>query len=244
MNIARSLLVDLGKHVAYTTMIRKLPEKDKLDTKKLQNWACYRAHKLNLICEYSNEEQCSFHIFQIYGHYLKQDPYKLQLEFITYIKDNAEELSVRFTPFLQKKSSCYDAWVSVMSLGNTRPDELVIYTLSKMLDLHSVVDYSGGSWSTMRVVDAPTHDHQIFHAKIHLCYFGNNLFGHLVERTEIIPQGRPLTVVLPDALIKAAGHSPEDLKSKETIQIPPIHSIESGQMNDDTHPTTSQGEGL
>ena len=99
----------------------------------------------------------------------------------TFVISNRAHFEESALDYLQSKGMSLDIWMDAISNGR-KGDTLMLYGLSMILDIHTVVHLRNGKiWTTM---ESPPDDHSDLISKclIHVAYVGRGLFVELVKR--------------------------------------------------------------
>ena len=127
-------------------------------------------------------------MYAIYSPHIKQDISFLRKWLKTFVISNWAHFEDSASDYLQSKGMSLDIWMDALSDGR-KGDTLMLYGLSMILDVHTVVHlHNGKIWTTM---ESPPDDHLDLISKclIHVAYLGRGLFVELVKRD------KPLEVI-------------------------------------------------
>ena len=127
-------------------------------------------------------------LYAIYSPHIKQDIGFLRKWLKTFVISNRAHFEESASEYLQSQGMSLDIWMDAISDG-CKGDTLMLYGLSMILDIHTVVHLCNGKiWTTM---ESPPDDHSDLISKclIHVAYVGRGLFVELVKRE------KPLEVI-------------------------------------------------
>ena len=120
------------------------------------------------------------HVFNIFSEFcVHHDSTKTRLDMLQHIAANNQHYKWDGHIFFAMHEIYLDTWHQKMSYWGTKADELAIYALCDMLQIHSFIVTKNRPWTT---VDASIHgtDMEILHlCPVKLVYLGENRFGRL-----------------------------------------------------------------
>ena len=120
------------------------------------------------------------HVFNIFSEFCVHcDSTKTQLDMLQHVAANNQRYKWDSHIFFAMHEIYLDTWHQKMSYWGTKADELAIYALSDMLQIHSFIVTKNRPWTT---VDASVRgtDMEILHlCPVKLVYLGENRFGRL-----------------------------------------------------------------
>ena len=95
-------------------------------------------------------------MYAIYSPHIKQDIGFLRKWLKTFVISNRAHFKESASDYLQSKGMSLDIWMDAISDGH-KGDTLMLYGLSMILDIHTVVHLCNGKiWTTM---ESPPDDH-------------------------------------------------------------------------------------
>ena len=128
------------------------------------------------------------HVFDIFSEFcIHRDSTKVRLDMLQHFAANNQRYKWDGHVFFTMHEIHLDIWHQKMSYWGTKADELAIYALSDMLQIHSFVVTKNRPWTT---VDASVHgtDMEILHlCPVKLVYLGENRFGRLWRKLQCDP---------------------------------------------------------
>ena len=120
------------------------------------------------------------HVFDIFSEFcVHRDSTKCRLDMLQHVAANNQRYKWDGHVFFAMHEIYLDTWHQKMSYWGTKADELAIYALSDMLQIHSFIVTKNRPWTT---VDASVRgtDMEILHlCPVKLVYLGENRFGRL-----------------------------------------------------------------
>ena len=158
------------------------------------------------------------HVFDIFSEFcVHRDSTKARLDMLQHIAANNQHYKWDGHAFFAMHEIYLDTQHQKMSYWGTKADELAIYTLSDMLQIHSFIVTKNRPWTT---VDASVHgtDMEILHLyPVKLVYLGENRFGRLWRKLQCDP---------PVSTNQTKQPAFPDLMSPPIISIPVPPTIE------------------
>ena len=160
------------------------------------------------------------HIFDIFSELrTHRDSMKTRLEMLWFVAENT----------LRYKWDCHvlftmhiDTWLKQMSYWGTRADELAIYALSDMLNVHSFVITKNRPWPTVDASVNSTVMEILRLCPVKLVYLGNNNFGRLwpklIPLKDVSTNQTNTVPVFPDSQPLVTIPAPPTLAELETAQ--------------------------
>ena len=120
------------------------------------------------------------HVFDIFSEFCEhRDSTKARLDMLRYVAANNQHYKWDCHIFFAMHEIYLDSWHQKMSYWGTKADELAIYALSDMLQIHSFIVTKNRPWTTVDASVCGT-DMEILHlCPVKLAYFGENRFGRL-----------------------------------------------------------------
>ena len=120
------------------------------------------------------------HIFNIFREFrAHRDSVKTRLEMLRFVADNTLRYKWDCHVLLTMHGMHIDTWLKQMSYWGTRADELAIYALSDMLNMHSFIVTKNLPWTTVDASVSGTVMEIIGLCPVKLVYLGDNNFGRL-----------------------------------------------------------------
>ena len=120
------------------------------------------------------------HVFDIFSEFcVHRDSTKVRLDMLQHVAANNQRYKWDGHVFFTMHEIHLDTWHQKLSYWGTKADELAIYALSDMLQIHSFIVTKNRPWTT---VDASMRgtDMEILHlCPVKLVYLGENRFGRL-----------------------------------------------------------------
>ena len=110
-------------------------------------------------------------LYAMYSPHIKQDIDFLRKWLKTFVISNRAHFEESASDYLQSKGMSLDIWMDALCDGR-KGDTLMLYSLSMILDVHTVVHlHNGKIWTTM---DSPPDEHSDLISKclIHAAYLG------------------------------------------------------------------------
>ena len=119
------------------------------------------------------------HVFELFASYSGENPDDVREGMLVKMRLDYSYYTQVGNIILGKKS--LETWMNEMSKPTTPGNELVIFTLSKLYDRHTVIYNSTQPWTTLRNVPSDLWE---LHTKCHthLVYVGRNTYGVLRKR--------------------------------------------------------------
>ena len=99
---------------------------------------------------YWGQELNDSHVFDMYSVFMQDySSVKLQLDILTFIAQNAERYKSDCYVYFKMHGVLLDKWVNKMTYWGSRADELSLYALSDMLNMHTFVVTGSKPWTTI-----------------------------------------------------------------------------------------------
>ena len=157
--------------------VEPIMERDKISREEMVSLLCWATHQIKprslRIPENDN-------LYAIYSPHIKQDIDFLRKWLKTFVISNRAHFEESASDYLQSKGMSLDIWMYALCDG-CKGDTLMLYGLSMILDVHTVVHLRNGKIWTM--MDSPPDEHSDLISKclIHAAYLGQGLFVELVK---------------------------------------------------------------
>ena len=163
------------------------------------------------------------HIFDIFSEFrAHRDSMKTRLEMLQFVAENTLRYKWDCHVLFTMHGVHIDTWLKQMSYWGTRADELAIYALSDMLNVHSFVVTKNRPWTTVDSSVNGTVMEILRLCPVKLVYLGDNNFGRLwpklnpskdvsTNQTNIVP-------IFPDSQPLVTIPAPPTLAELETAQ--------------------------
>ena len=121
-------------------------------------------------------------LFNIFGELLDCDAHSVRDQAMTEISDNFNHYSLAATVVLSMRKQNLIEWLSSMRKYDTPGDEIVLYALSRLTRVHSIVYSKTATWCTVAVAQPmlPSDLHKV--CTVRLMYLGRRGFGELVQK--------------------------------------------------------------
>ena len=121
-------------------------------------------------------------LFNIFGELLDCDAHSVRDQAMTEISDNFNHYSLAATVVLSMRKQNLIEWLSSMRKYDTPGDEIVLYALSRLTRVHSIVYSKTATWCTVVVAQPmlPSDLHKV--CTVRLMYLGRRGFGELVQK--------------------------------------------------------------
>ena len=110
------------------------------------------------------------------------DAHSVRDQAMTEISDNFNHYSLAATVVLSMRKQNLIEWLSSMRKYDTPGDEIVLYALSRLTRVHSIVYSKTATWCTVAVAQPmlPSDLHKV--CTVRLMYLGRRGFGELVQK--------------------------------------------------------------
>ena len=166
------------------------------------------------------------HVFDIFSEFsVHRDSTKVRLDMLQHVAANNQRYKWDGHVFFAMHEIYLDTWHQKMSYWGTKADELAIYALSDMLQIHSFIVTKNRPWTT---VDASVRgtDMEILHlCPVKLVYLGENRFGRLwrkLQRDAPVSTNQTNQPAFPDLMPSPIISIPvpptiEELETAETL---------------------------
>lgn len=204
----------------YVTHVKKIPEKYKLSADEIMQQDFYRYLRPAM---YNSGQNPGEHLFSIYGsgQMSAKDMRETMLFYgdvhITYFQQVAKD-------YLESKGLDFKVWQKYMSNEKQRGDELAIFATSVAKDIHTLVLFKGGMWSTMRGYEDKSFEYMYNKCNVVLVYLGLSFYLKLVPRLNVWPKTTPCCVKLVSV---EQTHRVQYLKAKYNREFDiPVTAIE------------------
>ena len=172
----------------FTTKIKSILETDRITREEMVRLPCRASHRINPRSLKIPEDD---NLYAIYAERVGKSTSFMRSWLRCYSISNDSVIKRRAKDYFKSKGLSLKLWLSAVREGR-KGDILSLYTLSLMLDIHTVVHLNKGKiWSTLK---SPINDHDelMKRCPVHLAYLGMGIFVELVERE------RPLQILPPE----------------------------------------------
>ena len=120
------------------------------------------------------------HVFDIFSKFcVHRDSTKARLDMLQHVAANNQRYRWDGHIFFAMHETYLDNWLQKMSYWGTKADELAIYTLSDMLQIHSFIVTKNRPWTTVDASIRGTNMEILHLCPVKLVYLGENRFGRL-----------------------------------------------------------------
>ena len=121
-------------------------------------------------------------LFNIFGELLDCDAHRVRDQAMSEISVNFNHYSLAATVVLSMRKQNLTEWLSIMRKYDTPGDEIVLYALSRLTRVHSIVYSKTATWCTVAVSQPmlPSDLHKA--CTVRLMYLGRRGFGELVQK--------------------------------------------------------------
>ena len=159
------------------------------------------------------------HVFDIFSEFcVHRDSTRTRLDMLQHIAANNQHYKWDGHIFFAMHEIYLDTWHQKMSYWGTKADELAVYALSDMLQIHSFIMTKNRPWTT---VDASVRgtEMEILHlCPVKLLYLGENRFGRLwrkLRRDPLVSTNQTNQPAFPDVMPLPVISIPAPLTIKE-----------------------------
>ena len=121
-------------------------------------------------------------LFNIFGDLLDCDARSVREQAMAEVTNNFNYYTLAATVVLSMRKQSLTDWLTVMRRYDTPGDEIVLYAMSRMARIHSIVYSKTATWCTVAVAQPilPSDLHKTCTVK--LMFLGNRGFGELVQK--------------------------------------------------------------
>ena len=163
------------------------------------------------------------HIFDVFCEFrAHRDSVKTRLEMLRFVAENTLRYKWDCHVLLTMHGVHIDTWLKQMSYWGTRADELAIYALSDMLNVHSFVVTKNRPWTT---VDSSVNGSEMEILRlcpVKLVYLSDNNFGRLwpklIPSKDVSTNQTNTVPIFPDSQPLVTIPAPPTLAELETAQ--------------------------
>ena len=185
------------------------------------------------------------HVFDIFSKFTAHhDSTKTRLDMLNFVASNNQRYKWDCHVFFSMHAIYLDTWLKKMSYWGTKADELAVYTLSDMLNIHSFIVTKHRPWTT---VDASVQGTPL--EILHLCpvkivFLGDNRYGRLWRKLQptqcVSTYQTTLLPVFPDTQPMETDTAPPTQTELETAKT--LLTMQSAQSTvaDQSDQTTSK----
>ena len=176
-------------------------------------------------------------LFNIFGELLDCDAHSVRDQAMTEISDNFNHYSLAATVVLSMRKQNLIEWLSSMRKYDTPGDEIVLYALSRLTRVHSIVYSKTATWCTVAVAQPmlPSDLHKV--CTVRLMYLGRRGFGELVQKPSF---SMPVySQVETGESVYSSGYY-EEIKDKSTQPEP--NAVEPAASTDEVNVTQIESE--
>ena len=166
------------------------------------------------------------HVFDIFSEFCVHcDSTKTRLDMLQHVAANNQRYKWDGHIFFAMHEIYLDTWHQKMSYWGTKADELAVYALSDMLQIHSFIVTKNRPWTTVDASVCGT-DMEILHlCPVKLLYLGENRFGRLwrkLRRDPLVSTNQTTQPAFPDVMPLPVISIPapptiEELETAETL---------------------------
>ena len=174
------------------------------------------------------DPNCLFNIFDL----LDCDACNVHDQVMTEVSENFNQYSLAATVVLAMRKQSLLEWLTNMRKYDTPGDEIVLYALSRMTRVHSIVYSKMATWCTVAVSQPilPSDLHKTCTVK--LMYLGKRGFGELVQKPlYIMPVYQPNTL---GELVYSCGYYEVANDQPQSEVTPPTQGNSSTEVQLDT----------
>ena len=93
--------------------------------------------------------------------------------------------------YLSQKKLSLVTWLAWMLNNDLPADEICLHACGTYLDIHIMVDYHLGIWTTLNL-QGITHDLAVSLSDIHLAYKGSGTYSYLCKKADLKTKARKL----------------------------------------------------
>ena len=173
-------ILNTTRHLEYVKSITKIPELGKITNLDYMFLPC--ANQYSLIILYENPYDL---LGTIYG--IKN----LRQKVLLHIKQNRKYYQEVSKSYLASKKLDLIHWLGNMMTNNLPADELFLHAICTYMNLHVIVDFIGGIWTTLDIPNIK-HDLAISLSDVHLAYRGFYKYGLLYKNIQLKTIGKKL----------------------------------------------------
>ena len=161
------------------------------------------------------------HIFDIFSEFrAHRDSVKTRLEMLRFVADNTLRYKWDCHVLFTMHGVHIDTWLKQMSYWGTRADELAIYALSDMINVHSFKVTKNRPWTTVDASVNSTVMEILRLCPVKLVYLGDNNFGRLwpklIPLKDVSTNQTNTVPVFPDSQPLVTVPAPPTLAELET----------------------------
>ena len=132
---------------------------------------------------YWGQEFNDSHVFDAYSVFTQDHSnVKLRLDMLTFVAQNAERYKWDCYVYFKMHGVLLDKWVNKMTYWGSRADELSLYTLSDMLNVHTFVVTGSKPWTTFHQSVIGTEMEMLDLCPVKLIHLGQYMFGKQVPK--------------------------------------------------------------
>ena len=176
-------LMNLVSPYNYTRNLVHLNKNDILDQPAFDKMELSAKYWLDLRHCYRYGKKNPQQLFEIFGYFNSEEPEDVQSNICTRIKMEMELYAKVGTVHLLFIDSDIAKWLKAMKNNRNYGDPLMLYTLSRTFQRHSVVLCANRAWSTVGTDDPIDSDRLLEICHVKLVYIGHNMFGELREKS-------------------------------------------------------------
>lgn len=169
---------------SYDETIMEIPEHLQLGKDELLNHDLWEYYKMQKESRYDDSINIPKNLFLIFGKYINCNPDKLREKLVLFVQREYCYVDTITETFHGLKGVHLSVWLLDISKLHARGNELVVFLLSIMLNIHTTVIYRGGYLCTVDDNHSNTLEEAVENSELILAFVGNNFFVELVPRDD------------------------------------------------------------
>ena len=173
---------------------------------------------------YWGQELNDSHVFDVYSAFTQDyNSVKVRLDMLTFIAKNAERYKWDCYIYFKMHGILLDKWINKMTYWGSRADELSLYALSDMMNLHTFVVTGSKPWTTIHPNVIGTELEMLDLCLVKLIHLGQYMFGWLVPKLyqALVPAPLPLNTMIGGTSSQVHGDEPTQETDGQT-SVPPL----------------------
>ena len=177
----------LSKHkinpYGYDEELVCLPDRLKLDKTSLREHVITKSHKFRAESDYGSVPLINKNLFLIFGRYVGCGVDLLRDFMVLFTKREYEYINSISEDYQKKTGLPLKDWLKNIAEPHRRGNELVVFLLSLMCNVHTTTLYRNGYLSTVEDNHSGSQAEAVKNSQIVLAFGGNNFYMELIPRS-------------------------------------------------------------
>ena len=185
------------------------------------------------------------HVFDIFSEFTThRDSSKTRLDMLNFVATNNQRYKWDCHVFFSMHAIYLDTWHKKMSYWGTKADELAVYALSDMLNIHSFVVTKHRPWTTVDASVKGTSLEILHLCPVKLVFLGDDRYGRLWRKLQptqhVFTHQTDLLPVFPDSQPLETYSAPPTLTELETAEtLLTMNTAQFSEVDQSDHSTSN-----